>query len=58
VTRELSISLQAAWFASWAAEERALAAAACARILPPAAVVDHLARMRSERERLSSLLAY
>jgi hypothetical protein len=57
MTRELSISLLAAWLASWAAEERALDAAARANIFSAVTIGDHLALIRREREQLSPLLA-
>jgi hypothetical protein len=56
MTRELAVSLLAAWLASWAAEERALAAAAVANLMPPSAIGSHRALLKREREQLVPLL--
>jgi hypothetical protein len=58
VTHELALSLLAGWLASWAAEERALAAAAVANLMPRAAIVSHRALIKREREQLAPLLHY
>jgi len=57
MTREVALSLLAAWFGSWATEERALDAAARANGLPPATIAKHLARLRLEREQVPPLLS-
>jgi hypothetical protein len=49
--------LLAAWFASWAAEEHALASAARDGMLSSGAVRRHLDRIHVERDRVRSLLA-
>lgn len=56
MTREVAVSLLEAWLACWAAEERALDAAARARLMAPAAIGSHLAQIRHEREQLRPLL--
>ena len=56
MTNDLAVSLLAAWLASWSAEEHALAAAAVAKLMPPAAIGTHLATIRREREQLGPWL--
>ena len=56
MTRELGLSLLAAWLVSWATEERALDAAARANLLSAPAIATHLARLRLEREQVAPLL--
>lgn len=57
MTREVAISLLAAWLGTWATEERALDAAARANLLPTDAVNKRRAVLRLERERVTPLLA-
>jgi hypothetical protein len=56
MTPDLAVSLLAAWLASWSAEERALAAAAVAELMPPAAIGTHRATIKRERDQLGPLL--
>jgi hypothetical protein len=57
IRQDVAIRLLAAWFASWAAEEHALQAAARDHMLPPAAVQQHLETIRAERARVGALLS-
>jgi hypothetical protein len=57
MTRELGLSLLAAWLVSWATEERALDAAARANLLSAPAVATHLAHLRLEREQVPQLFS-
>jgi hypothetical protein len=57
MTRDLALSLLAAWLVSWATEERALDAAARANLLSAPTVATHLAHVRLEREQVAPLLS-
>ena len=56
MTRETAMGLLAVWLASWAAEERALDAAARAHDLPAVEIRAHLDTIRREREQLHPFL--
>ena len=53
----VAAALAARWFASWAAEEHALQAAARDRMLSPSTVQRHLEVIRAERARVGALLS-
>jgi hypothetical protein len=53
----LASSLLADWTSCWAAEERALLAAVCAELMPPATVGACLALIKRERDLVGDLLA-
>jgi hypothetical protein len=57
VTRDVGLTLLSAWLSCWAAEERALAAAARNHDLPPAEIREHLAAIARERDGLRPLLS-
>jgi hypothetical protein len=56
VTYEVTLTLIAAWLASWTAEEHALQAAGLAKLMSPAAIAMHLGLIKRERDQLGALL--
>jgi hypothetical protein len=52
----MTLTLIAAWLASWTAEERALHAAGLAKMMSPAAIATHLGLITRERAQLGALL--
>jgi hypothetical protein len=56
MTYETTLTLLAAWLASWTAEERALQSAGLAKLMSPAAIATHLGLIKRERDQLGALL--